>query len=48
MKKKIKKTWTLLPETAKFIEDKAKEESRNENAVVDLLVKAAKKRAANS
>ncbi len=43
MDKKIKKTWTLLPETVKAIREMAKLEQRNENVIIDRLVlKAAK------
>ena len=45
--KKIKKTWTLLPETVKLIEKWAREEARNENTIVDRLVKEAANQAAS-
>ena len=44
--KKIKKTWTLLPETVKAIERLAKLEQRNENVIIDRLVLAAAKQVA--
>lgn len=36
--KKIKKTYTLEPETVAIIERMAKDEKRNENSVVDRAV----------
>ena len=36
--KKIKKTWTLLPETVEAIRKLAKLEQRNENVIIDRLV----------
>lgn len=45
--KKIKKTWTLEPETVRLVEQWAKEQKRNENAIIDRLVQEAAKNAAN-
>ena len=38
MKKKIKKTYTLLPKTVAIIERLAEQEQRNENSVVDIAI----------
>jgi len=43
--KKIKKTWTLEPATVKIVERWAKEQKRNENAIIDRLVQEAAKKA---
>lgn len=40
-KKKVKKTWTLDPKTVAIIEAKAKEDQRNENVTVDILIQNA-------
>jgi len=38
---KIKKTWTLLPETVAYIEEQAEKQERYENTIVDRLVREA-------
>jgi|GEM_PF-3227793 len=44
---KIRKHYTLEPETVEIIKQIAKEEKRNENSVVDLLIQAAVKKEAS-